>query len=104
VRRRDRTGLKWAWAGTAHFDVGSTPFLEPKDDATLSTGRRRHWQKERDRFAQEAVHKLERKKRKEIIREKDRSSRRKQPQVVEDIEALPRHPRRRRKTPSELSP
>jgi hypothetical protein len=24
--------------------------------------------------------------------------------VVEDVEALPRHPRRRRKTPSEASP
>jgi hypothetical protein len=43
-------------------------------------------------------------KRREIIREKDRSTRRKQPQVEEDIEALPRHPRRRRKTPSETSP
>jgi hypothetical protein len=55
-------------------------------------------------FAQEAVHKLERKKRREIIRKKDRSTRRKQPQVEEDIEALPRHPRRRRNTPSEASP
>ena len=55
-------------------------------------------------FAREAVHKLEREKMREIIRKKDRSTRRKQPQVEEDVEALPRHPRRRRKTPSEASP
>jgi hypothetical protein len=55
-------------------------------------------------FAREVVHKLERKKRREIIREKDRSSLRKQPQVEEDVKALPRHPRRRRKTPLEASP
>ena len=55
-------------------------------------------------FAREAVQKLERKKRREIIRKEDRSTRRKQPQVEEDVEALPRHPRRRRKTPSEASP
>jgi hypothetical protein len=59
---------------------------------------------EREPFARETVHKLEREKRREIIREKDFSTRRKQPQVVEDVEALPRHPRRRRKTPSEASP
>ena len=59
---------------------------------------------EREPFAREAVHKLERKERREIIREKDRSTRRKQPQVEEDVETLPRHPRRRRKTPSEASP
>ena len=58
----------------------------------------------REPFAREAVQKLERKERREIIREEDRSTRRKQPQVVEDVEALPRHPRRRRKTPSEASP
>ena len=55
-------------------------------------------------FAREAVHKLEREKRREIIRKEDRSTQRKQAQVVEDVEALPRHPRRRRKTPSEASP
>jgi hypothetical protein len=57
----------------------------------------------REPFAREAVHKLERKERREIIRKEDRSTRRKQPQVEEDIEALPRHPQRRRKTLSELS-
>jgi hypothetical protein len=55
-------------------------------------------------FAREAVYKLERKERREIIREKDRSTRRNLPQVEEDVEALPRHPQRRRKTPSEASP
>ena len=59
---------------------------------------------EREPFAREAVHKLEREKRREIIRKEDRSTRRKQPQVEEDVEAQPRHPRRRRKTPSEVSP
>jgi hypothetical protein len=54
-------------------------------------------------FAREVVHKLEREEG-EIIRKKDRSTRRKQPQVEEDVEALPRHPWRRRKTPSEASP
>jgi hypothetical protein len=39
-------------------------------------------------FAREVVHKLEREKRREIIRKEDRSTRRKQPQVEEDIEAL----------------
>jgi hypothetical protein len=58
----------------------------------------------REPFAREAIQKLERKKRREIIREEDHSTQRKQPQVEEDIEALPRHPRRRRKTPSEASP
>jgi hypothetical protein len=55
-------------------------------------------------FAREAVQKLGRKERREIIREEDCSTRRKQPQVEEDIEALPRHPRGRRKTLSEASP
>jgi hypothetical protein len=63
----------------------------------------RERKRERESFAREAIHKLEREKRREIIREKDRCARRKQPQVVEDVEALPRHPRRR-KTPSEASP
>jgi hypothetical protein len=58
----------------------------------------------REPFAREAIHKLKRKERREIIREKDHSTRRKQPQVEEDVEALPRQPRRRRKTPSEASP
>jgi hypothetical protein len=58
----------------------------------------------RDPFAREAIHKLERGKRGVIIRKKDRSARRKQPQVEEDVEALPRHPWRRRKIPSEVSP
>jgi hypothetical protein len=44
-----------------------------------------------------------REKRREIIHEKDRSTRRKQPQVEEDVEALPRHPEEK-KTPSEVSP
>jgi hypothetical protein len=57
----------------------------------------------REPFIREAVHKLEREKRRKIIREKDRSIRKMQPQVKEDVEALPRHPRRRRKTPSEAS-
>jgi hypothetical protein len=55
-------------------------------------------------FSREVVHKLERKERREIIREEDRSTRRKQPQVEEDVEALPQHPQRRRRTPSEASP
>jgi hypothetical protein len=59
---------------------------------------------EREAFSREAVHKLDREKRREIIREKDRSTQRKQPQVVEDVEALPRHRRRTRKTTSEASP
>jgi hypothetical protein len=61
----------------------------------------------REPFARKAVHKLERerrRRRREIIREKDRSTRRKQPQVEENVEALPRHPRRRRRTPSGASP
>jgi hypothetical protein len=78
------------------------PFLEPEDDATLNTWRRRH--SEGEPFAREVIHKLEREKRREIIRKEDRSARRKQPQVAEDVEALPRHPWRRRKTPSEASP
>jgi hypothetical protein len=59
---------------------------------------------EREPFTREAVHKLERENKREIIREKDHSTRRKQPQVEEDVEAMPRHPRRRRKTQSEASP
>jgi hypothetical protein len=55
-------------------------------------------------FTRETIHKLERKERREIICEKDRSSPRRQPQVEEDIEALPQHPQRRRKTPSQASP
>jgi hypothetical protein len=58
----------------------------------------------REPFAPEAVHKLEGEKRREIIREKDHLTRRKQPQVEEDVEALTRHPRRRRKAPSKVSP
>jgi hypothetical protein len=54
-------------------------------------------------FTREAIHKLERKEKREIIWEKDRLSLR-QLQVEEDVEALPRHPRRRRKTPSEAPP
>jgi hypothetical protein len=59
---------------------------------------------EREPFTREAIQKLERKERKEIIRKKDRSTRRKQPQMEEDVDALPRHPRRRRKKLSEASP
>jgi hypothetical protein len=58
---------------------------------------------QREPFTREAVHKLEREKRREIICEKDCSTRRKQPLVEEDVEALPRQSRRRRKTPSEAS-
>jgi hypothetical protein len=43
-------------------------------------------------FTQEVVQRLERKEEREIIREKDRSSPKRQPQVEEDIKALPRHP------------
>jgi hypothetical protein len=59
---------------------------------------------EGESFTREVIHKVERKGRREIIREKDRSSPRRQTQVEEDVEALPRHPRRRRKTPSKASP
>jgi hypothetical protein len=68
------------------------------------TEREREREREREPIAREAVHKLERKERREIIREKDHSNRKKQPQVEEDVEALPRHPQRRRKTPLEASP
>jgi hypothetical protein len=61
-------------------------------------------EREREPFTQEVVHKLKRKKRREVIRKKDRSSLRRQPQVEEDVEALPRHPRRRRNTLLEASP
>jgi hypothetical protein len=61
--------------------------------------RKREREREREPFARESIHKLERKKRRDIIHKKDCSTRRKQPQMVEDVEALPRHPRRRRKTP-----
>jgi hypothetical protein len=40
-------------------------------------------------FAREVVHKLERKERREIIREIDHLSPRRQPQVEEDVETLP---------------
>jgi hypothetical protein len=79
------------------------PFLEREDDATLTPCGRRHSQR-REPFAREAIHKLERKDRREIIHEEDHPTQRKQPQVEEDVEALPRHPRRRRKTPSKASP
>jgi hypothetical protein len=51
----------------------------------------------------EVIHKLERKERREIVRKKDHSTPRTQPQVEEDVEALPRHSWRR-KTLSEVSP
>jgi hypothetical protein len=51
----------------------------------------------------EVIHKLERKERREIVRKKDQSTPRTQPQVEEDVEALPRHSWRR-KTLSEVSP
>jgi hypothetical protein len=57
----------------------------------------------RERFAR-VIHREERLERREIIREKDQSSPRRQPQVEEDVKALPRHPQWRRKTPSEVSP
>jgi hypothetical protein len=38
----------------------------------------------REPFAQEAVHKLEREKRRDIVRKKDRSTRRKHPQVEKE--------------------
>jgi hypothetical protein len=56
---------------------------------------------ERKAFTREVVHKGESLERREITREKDRSSPRRRPQVEEDVEALPRHSRRRRKSPSE---
>jgi hypothetical protein len=58
------------------------PFLAPEDPSTLSSWRRRHSQ-DREPFAREAIHKLEREKRREIVREKDLSTRRKHPQVEE---------------------
>jgi hypothetical protein len=45
---------------------------------------------EREPFSRETVKKVERKKRREIIHEEDRSTLMKQPQVEEDVEALPR--------------
>jgi hypothetical protein len=81
-----RPPISWAWRSFNPKYVEAPPFAEGEP------------------FAREAVHKLEREKRREIICEKDHSTRRKQPQVEEDAEALPRHPRRRRKTPSEASP
>jgi hypothetical protein len=64
-----------------------SPFLEHEDDAT-----------------RKGIHKEERLDGREIILEEDQSSLRTRPQVEEDVKALPRHPRRRRKTPSEASP
>jgi hypothetical protein len=61
-------------------------------------------EREREPFTQVVVHNLERKERRETIREKDRSSPRRQPQVEEDVEALPRHPQRRKRTSLEASP
>jgi hypothetical protein len=58
-------------------------------------------------YTREVVHKVERLDRQiieEIIREKDSSGPRRRPQVEEDVQPLPRCPRRRRKTPSEVSP
>jgi hypothetical protein len=55
-------------------------FLALKDPSTLSCWRCHHSQ-DREPFAREAIHKLER--RREIVREKDRSTRRKHPQVEE---------------------
>jgi hypothetical protein len=102
---RAKMGLGWSAQtgrpGPSRRRFGP-PFLEREDDATLSRCGHRHSQ--REPFVREVVHKLERKERREVIREKDCSTRMKQPQVVEDVEALPRHPRRRRKTPSEASP
>jgi hypothetical protein len=102
-------GLGWlaqaGWPGPfpRWFDP---PFLEREDNATLSTWRRHHSRRESrsPEKPSEAVHRLESKKRREIIRKKDRSTRMKQPQVEEDVEALSRHPQRRRKTPMEASP
>jgi hypothetical protein len=66
--------ISWAWRWCNPKYVWAPPFAEEEP------------------FARDVVHKLERKERREIIREKDRSSPRKQPQVEEDVEALPRHP------------
>jgi hypothetical protein len=74
------------------------PFLELEDVSTLNTWRHHHSQRERERERERAIRPRdcpqarEREKRREIIRKKDRSTRRKQPQVEEDVEALPRHP------------
>jgi hypothetical protein len=106
VRRGDRTGPKWAWvsqprlAGLAHSSVGSAPiswawrWCNPKYVEAPPFAER---EREREPFAREAIHKLEKKERREIIRKEDRSTRRKQPQVVEDRST-------QRKTPSEASP
>jgi hypothetical protein len=66
-------------------------FLEHEDDPTLSRGGRRH-SEETEPYTREVVHKAERLDRErieEIIREKDSSSTRRQPQAEEDVEALP---------------
>jgi hypothetical protein len=52
------------------------PFLKREDDANLSMCRRRHSQRERERepLTREAIHKLVRKERREIIHEEDHST------------------------------
>jgi hypothetical protein len=81
-----RSPVSWAWRWCNPKSVWVPPYAG------------------REPLAREVVHKLARKERREIVCEKDRSSPRKQPQVEEDAEALPRHSRRRRKTLSEASP
>jgi hypothetical protein len=80
----------------------SPPFLECEYDATLSTWMRQHSQGES--HSPERPPQVRKEGEEKIIHEEDHSTRRKQPQLEEDVEALPRHPWRTRKTPSEASP
>jgi hypothetical protein len=84
-------------AGPPHFDVGGPPISW----AWRSFNPNSLWAPP---FTREVIHKGERLERREIIREKDGSSPRRRPEVEEDVEAMPRHPQRRRKTPSKASP
>jgi hypothetical protein len=68
--------------GPPHGQFGPL-FLEREVPSTLRTWRHCHSQRERELFTREADHKLDREKRREIVREKDHSTRRKHPQVEE---------------------
>jgi hypothetical protein len=109
VRKGDRTGPKWAWAGRPARPVWPIPASVPPPISWAWRWCNPKYVEappfaEREPFARETFQKLERVKRREIIRDEDRSNRRKQPQVEVDVETLPRHPRRRRETLSEASP
>jgi hypothetical protein len=67
--------ISWAWRWCNPKYVEATPFAE------------------RERAIRPRGHPQAREKRREIIRKEDHSTRRKQPQVEEDVEALPRHPK-----------